>query len=181
MRIEYRTEPEYIEYLDGQAHPKVSPRIPHGAVQAELAMILRATAPSPHIIATEGDAAVNNDKARRTKLIPDISFYWPDRFKGLPREQQEEPPFSPEIAIEVRSRGDRQSYLDRKIERYFATGSQLVLDVDFRKRTIVAYMPNGTTKRFGEHDRFTNERFPWFTFELRDLFSVLDAIPDWMI
>jgi len=180
MRIEYRTEPEYIEYLDGEAHPKVSPRISHGAVQAELAMILRKTAPRPHLIATEGDAAVRNDEARRTKLIPDVSFYFPNRFQGLPREQQEEPPFSPEIAIEVRSRGDKQSYLKRKIERYFATGSELVLDVDFRKRTIVSYTADGGIRRFEEQERFTNEPFPWFTFELGDLFSVLDTIPHWL-
>lgn len=181
MRVEYRTEPEYIEYLDGVPHPKVSPRIPHGAVQARLAMFLQQMAPSPYIIATEGDAAVSNDKEQRTRLIPDISFYWPDRFKGLPREQQEEPPFSPEIAIEVRSRGDKQSYLMRKVERYFARGSQLVLDVDFRKRTIAAYTADGKTERFDEDDRFTSGLFPWFTFELRDLFSVLEPIPDWMI
>ena len=180
MRVEYRTEPEYIEYLDGEAHPKVSPRIRHGAVQARLAMLLQQMAPSPHIIATEGDAAVNNDEARRTKLIPDISFYWPDRFKGLTYDEQDEPAFSPEIAIEVRSRGDKQSYLNRKIERYFATGSQLVLDVDFRARTIVAYTPDGKTQRFEERERFTNDPFPWFTFELRELFIVLDPIPDWM-
>lgn len=181
MRVEYRTEPEYIEYLDGETHPKVSPRLPHGAVQARLAMFLQQTAPSPHIIATEGDAAVDNSKERRTKLIPDISFYWPHRFKSLPREQQEEPPFSPEIAIEVRSRGDKQSYVKRKIDRYFATGSQLVLDVDFHKRTITAYTADGTITRFEEHERFTSAAFPWFTFELRDLFSVLDPIPDWML
>jgi hypothetical protein len=71
--------------------------------------------------------------------------------------------------------------LKRKIERYFATGSELVLDVDFRKRTIVACTPDGASVHFNEHDRFTSEIFPWFTFELRDLFSVLDPIPDWMI
>ncbi len=83
MRVEYRSEPEYIEYLDGEAHPKVSPRIPHGAVQARLAMFLQQMAPSPHIIATEGDAAVNNDEGRYTKLIPDISFFWRVDFRKL--------------------------------------------------------------------------------------------------
>lgn len=179
MAIEYRTEPEYTEWLDGEAHPKVSPRIRHGAIQAELVTILRSTGPKPHIIATEGDVAVDNDERRRTKLIPDVSFFFPDRFKGLTYDAQDEPPFSPEIAIEVRSRGDSQTYLERKIDRYFATGSRLVLDVDFRKRTIVSYTSSGTT-HFREDDRFVNDVFPWFAFELRDLFSVLDSLPDWV-
>ncbi len=94
MRIEYRTEPEYIEYLDGETHPKVSPR----------------------------------------------------------------PAWS-------RSRRARSHFASR---------------VDFRKRTIVAHTPDGKTEQFQEPDRFTNEPFPWFTFELRKLFSVLDPIPDCM-
>lgn len=36
MAIEYRTEPEYWEYLDGTVHPKVSPRQRHAVVQGTL-------------------------------------------------------------------------------------------------------------------------------------------------
>jgi Uma2 family endonuclease len=179
MAIEYRTEPEFIEYLDGEAHPKVSPRMRHGVIQAEIVALLKRTAPQPSIIAAEGDTAVEKDPRRRTKLIPDVSFYFPERFKGLTYDEQDDPPFSPEVAIEVRSRGDSQQYLDRKIARYFATGASLVLDVNFHNRTIVAYTPEGK-RTFEESERFANEPFPWFTFELRELFSVLDPLPDWV-
>jgi Uma2 family endonuclease len=176
IEIEYRTEPEYWEYIDGECHPKVSPRLRHGAVQAELVSILKRTADRPHIITTEGDAALGKLDGTVTKLIPDVSFFYPDRFAGLSYDDQDEPPFSPEIAIEVRSRGDSAAYVQRKIARYLATGALLVLDVDFRARTIDAYTALGRA-HFTNDDTFSNEPMPWFTFPVRELFAVLDALP----
>jgi Uma2 family endonuclease len=106
MQIEYRTEPEFVEYVDGEAHPKVSPRVRHGTIQAELVSILKQCAGTRGIIATEGDAAIGKLDGAKTKLIPDVSFFYPGRFIGRSYDDQDEPPFSPDIAIEVRSRGD---------------------------------------------------------------------------
>lgn len=179
MAIEYRTEPEYWEYLDGECHPKVSPRVKHGAVQARLAMILERTADRAHLVSVETDAALGKRDGTKTKLIPDVSFFYPDRFRGLSAEDIDEPPFSPEIAIEVRSRGDSMAYLQRKIARYLATGALLVLDVNFHKRTIDAYTAAGHT-HFEESDRFTNEPLPWFTFDVSEVFEPINPLPDWV-
>ena len=151
----------------------------HGTTQAQLVRMLGELATMPCIIATEGDAALGKLDGTETKLIPDVSFFFPERFAGLSYEDQDEPPFSPDIAIEVRSRGDSQSYLERKIARYLSTGAALVLDVDFRSRTIDAYTASGHT-HFSTEQRFTNEPFPWFTFDVADVFRVLDGLPDWM-
>lgn len=179
MQIEYRTEPQFIEYLDGEAHPKVSPRVRHGTIQAQMVRVLGDLKPGPGIIATEGDAAIGKADGTKTKLIPDVSFFFPDRFAGLSYDDQDEPPFSPDIAIEIRSRGDSVAYLLRKIARYLATGARLVLDVDFRTRTIDAYTAAGHT-HFTQGERFTNEPFPWLSFDVRELFAVLDGLPDWV-
>ncbi|HEV7179305.1 MAG TPA: hypothetical protein VGN11_05510 [Candidatus Baltobacteraceae bacterium] len=40
MSVEYRTEPEFV---DGEAHPKVSPRLRHGAVRAKLVALLQSS------------------------------------------------------------------------------------------------------------------------------------------
>lgn len=177
--IEYRTEPEFIEYLDGEAHPKVSPRLRHGATQAQMVSILRRSMPPDGFIATEGDAAIGKLDGTKTKLIPDVSYLPVGRLAGLSYDDQDEPPFSPDIAIEVRSRGDSMEYLRRKIARYLATGSQLVMDVDFRKRAIDAYTSEGHT-HFTEGETFVSDAFPWLRFEVRELFAVLDPLPDWL-
>lgn len=173
MAIEYRTEPEYIEYLDGEAHPKVSPRKVHGKVQVQLAhLLLGCGAGRRGEVGVEVDAAVGKRDGTRSKLVPDVSFILPEQLLGLSTRDQEIPPFSPAIAGEIWSRGDSKEYLARKVARYLATGSQLVLDARIEKRQVIAHTHAGITV-FGLGERFTNEIYPWFAFEIDELFSVV--------
>ena len=55
MAVQYRTEPEYWEYLDGEVHPKVSPRERHAVVQVALGAIMRAAATGRGKVGTEWD------------------------------------------------------------------------------------------------------------------------------
>jgi len=107
MAIEYATNPLYIEYLDGAAYPKVSPRRAHAWVQAQLAHLLIACGGNRYgEVATELDAAVGKRDGTRSKLIPDVSFVQPEQNVDLSKKDREIPPFSPAIAIEIWSRGD---------------------------------------------------------------------------
>jgi Uma2 family endonuclease len=174
MAVEYRTEPDYIEYLDGEAHPKVSPRNAHGRVQLQLGSILIACGARRYgSVATEADAVVS----KRTKLIPDVSFVTFEQERSVSGPQAEEPPYAPAIAIEVWSRGDSEDYLQRKFARYLSEGSQLVLDVRIETRTILAHTAMGV-RTYSEHETFECEAFPWFTFPVRDVFSVLRQAQD---
>jgi Uma2 family endonuclease len=93
------------------------------------------------------------------------------------RSEWAEPPFSPEIAAEVKSPGDGAAYLQAKFARYLATGSKLVLDVDPAKGTIVAHA-DGDVRRFSDGETFAHPAIPWLRFELRDIFSILDRFKD---
>ncbi len=173
MAIEYRTEPEFIEYLDGEAHPKVSPRWEHAKVQAQLSFLLIACGAHRYgEVGTEADAAIGKRDGTTSKLIPDVSFILPEQQAGLSAKERDIPPFSPAIAVEVWSRGDSQEYLQRKFARYLATGSQLVLDVRIEARTLTAYTHAGIAS-FAAGERFTNAIFPWFAFDIDELFSVV--------
>lgn len=177
MAIEYRAEPEYIEWLDGEAHPKVSPRRVHGMLQLQLGYILISCGARQYgEVTTEQDAVIGKRDGTHSKLIPDVSFSLWEQFDGLDAADTDEPPFSPAIAIEVWSRGDSNEYLAKKFARFLKTGSQLVLDVRPNDRTVVAHTANSVTT-FVSGQRFTNDIFPWFTFEVNDLFGVLDALP----
>lgn len=177
MVIEYRTEPDHIEYLDGERHPKVSARWAHGTLQAQLAHLLVTCGARQYgTVASEQDAVIGKRDGTRSKLIPDVSFSRFEQFRGLSPEDREEPPFSPAIAIEVWSRGDSREYLDRKISRFLSTGSELVLDVHPKSQTVAAHTIRGVTL-FRRGERFTSATFPWFAFDLDELFSVVDALP----
>ncbi len=176
MAIEYRTEPEYIEYLDGAPYPKVSPRHEHGFLQFRIARILEDCAGDRGQVATELDAVVGKLDGTRSKLIPDVSFVSYAQSEGYTAKELDEPPFAPEVAVEVWSRGDREAYLAKKIARYLATGSVLVLDLRPKTRTIVAHAA-GDVRTFCEHETFAHPAVPWLRFPLRDLFNVLDRWP----
>jgi len=173
MAVEYRTEPEYIEYLDGKAYPKVSPRHAHAVVQARLALIVSRCAGDRGAVGTELDALVGKVDGTRSKLIPDLSFVSRERIRIMYEQHQSAPPFAPDIAIEVRSPGDRPAYLTRKIARYLATGSILVLDVQPKTRTIVAHDTDRVLTS-GPGETFAIDTVPWLTFPVDEVFSVLD-------
>jgi hypothetical protein len=85
-----------------------------------------------------------------------VSF---ERLRAIPEKQREEPPFAPDIAVEVRSPSDNLTFLRRKIERYLQAGSVLVLIADPDKRTIVAH-DSGGVRNYGVGDRFAHPAVP---------------------
>jgi Uma2 family endonuclease len=110
-----------------------------------------------------------------TELVPDLAFVAKQRLLDVPAERRFKPPFSPDIAIEIRSPKSDLPYLNEKIERYLATGSVLVLDVDPATRRIRAHTENGT-KEYKRGERFEHEAAPWLLFGVDEIFADLDAI-----
>lgn len=177
MAIEYRTEPEYQEYLDGVRYPKVSPRNRHGLVQGEIFAIIRELGKGRGTASVETDAILKRSGPGRTKLIPDVSFISNEQYDTHPRSDWDEPPFSPEIAVEVKSPGDSAAYLQAKFARYLATGSKLVLDIDPKRRTVVAHAADNL-RSFVDGDKFEHPAIPWLLFELREVFAILDRFEE---
>lgn len=162
MEIEYRTEPEYWEYLDGEAHPKVSPDGRHTIVQATMAAIMRRSGQEHGHVGIELDVRLA-DHERLTKFIPDVSF------SALERQGE-----VPDIAIEVLSPGDSRIYLEKKIALYLTHGSLVVLDVDPIARTIRVYDRASRVTTLREGQRFIHVDVPWLTFGVREAFADLD-------
>ena len=175
MAIEYRTEPEYIEYLDGLAHPKVSPRHWHGVVQAAFASIVRENGRVHGTTATEWDCWLP-DRERQTKFIPDVSFVSYERLRALSEDDRQFPPFAPDIAVEVWSPGDSRTYLQKKIDLYLSHGSLVVFDADPATRVLRVITKKGE-RLLREGDRFADDVVPWLEFDLHELFRDLD-IPE---
>src|SRR6185437_8073982 len=111
----------------------------HGLVQAAVSRILYRAAQGRGRVATELDVHPARGDDQRPTLVPDVAYISNGRLDALPPERREEPPFSPDIAVEVWSPSNDRRYLDRKIGRYLATGAVLVLDVDPYARTITAH------------------------------------------
>ncbi len=166
-------EPE-IEYLDGEAYAKVSPKPRHGSVQAALIRVISACAGTRGLVLPETRFFPGPiDVTKLTTLIPDVAFVSRERFTAIPPQQREDPPIAPDIAVEVRSPSVKAGFLARKIECYLSTGAILVLDVDPQTRTIVAYA-QGEKRRYERGSRFDHPAVPWLQFDGDSLFADLD-------
>ncbi len=107
--------------------------------------------------------------------MTDVAYVSLERLRAIPEREREEPPFAPDIAVEVRSPSDNLAYLRRKIERYLQTGSVLVLVADPDKRTIVAHSA-GEPHMYGVGDRFEHLAVPWLIFDVDVIFAKLDLL-----
>jgi len=162
-----------VEYLDGVPYPKVSPKRIHAQVQLAAAMLLKRCAGSRGIVGTEWRFHPGAIDATRTDLVPDVAYVSIERLQALEPAQRDEPPFSPDIGIEVRSPSHRLAFSEQKIERYLRSGSVLILDVDPGTRTIEARTREGA-RTFAAGQTFTCDLLPWLTFEVDEVFADLD-------
>lgn len=168
-------DPPEIEYLDGVPHPKVSPRLNHFVVQSALVRLLSEKSEGHGLAGPELRVNPGGVDAKKTEFVPDVCFVSFERLRKVQGETRQKPPFSPEIAIEVRSPSDNLRFLAEKIKRYLATGSLLVLDVDPETRRIIAHAADGT-RTFEAGSTFEQSIVPWLTFEVDTVFANLDAI-----
>lgn len=158
-----------IEYLSGRPYPKVSPKRIHAMVQGAATLVLRRCATGLGAVGPEWRFHLAKD----TSLVPDLAFVSYERLRTLSDQEAEEPPFAPDIAIEVRSPSHRSALAREKIALYLAHGSRLVLDIDPTERALHAHNKTGArTYRNGE--AFLDATFPWLRFEVSELFADID-------
>lgn len=162
-----------IEYLDGVAYPKMSPKYDHGLVQGALIEVLRRVGRGYGTVIPELRCRIGSVDGTHTEFLPDVSFISVEQKAALSQADLQEPPFAPHVAVEVRSPSDRRGYRDGKIARYLATGSALVLDVDPTERAIHAHTRNGM-RTYAEGERFAHDAVGWLSFDVAYIFADLD-------
>jgi Uma2 family endonuclease len=170
---ELDAEKPYFELIEGLEVQKVSPQTRHSRLQGKLFTILDAWANERGIAGTEWRFWLIPTAQRRTSLVPDVAYVSRRRFAALGEDQREMPPFAPDIAVEIRSPGERRRNLQRKVELYLAHGSNLVLDVDPKTRTIVAH-DGAASRTFTEHERFEHPAAPGLSIDVRKLFASVE-------
>jgi Uma2 family endonuclease len=165
-------QPE-VEYLDGHPYPKMSPKATHAFVQGAFIRVLHSLGGALGKTLPELRCHIGAVDDTKTEFVPDVAFILNERWYALPADRREEPPFAPDIAVEIRSPGEKARYREHKIARYLATGAQLVLDVDPRSRAIYVYDDQGM-RVFRTHDRFEDARLSWLAFDVARVFEDLE-------
>jgi Uma2 family endonuclease len=173
MRPEVLIDPPEIEYLDGRPYAKVSPKLSHSLVQGAFCRILHRCAGKRGRVGPELDVYPGPQQLGKTKFVPDVAYVSMERLRALSAADREEPPFSPDIAVEVWSPTNDRRYLDQKIARYLATGARLVLDVNPYERTIVVH-DGSAIRSYQSGEHFEHPAMPWLRFEVAEAFADLD-------
>ena len=75
--------------------------------------------------------------------IPDVAFFSWERLPGRKRPTDPIPTLSPDLVIEILSRGNTPSEMRSKREDYFSVGVRLVWEIDPQTRTIHVYSTAG--------------------------------------
>ncbi len=175
MRTTVLDQPEW-EYIDGERFRKMSPKFTHAAVQASVLEIFRGCAADRGRVLPEWRFSLGVPGEPTTALVPDVAYVSRERLRTLTTEEREEPPFGPDIAVEIRSPSHRAELLARKIRKYLSAGTLLVLDIDPTSRSVVAHSVGGMST-FAVGSQFTHERATWLRFRVYALFDELDK-PD---
>jgi Uma2 family endonuclease len=175
QRISLLSEAPVVEYLDGERRRKVSPRSRHARVQLLVGMLIERCGSDVGMIGTEWDFRIGLVDDSDSFLVPDVAFITFERLAAIEKKERDQPPVAPDIAVEVWSPTNDRAFLARKIAKYLANGSSLVLDVDPRTRTIVAHTADGV-RRFAEGERFGIPAVPWLEFAVAEAFKGLEYL-----
>ena len=174
MRATLYDKPE-IEYLDGVGYAKMSPKRSHSMVQSALLRLIGDRAGARGQSGTEWRFRLAL-LPKRDVFVPDVAYVSMERLRALSEADREEPPFAPDISVEVRSPGESARVRERKIVKYLSAGSVLVLDADPQTRRIVAHAADGA-RTYERDAHFQHPAVPWLRFDVQRVFADLD-LPD---
>jgi Uma2 family endonuclease len=171
IRIQRREKRNY-ELVDGTLVEKIM-GAPEACLTLDLNFALKLHLQKQDVGFTMGpDGPTRLRKRRRLVRIPDLSFISWDR---MPTREYPATPIAdvvPNLAVEVRSAGNRPAEMARKRREYFLAGVQIVWEIDPVARTVTVYTSPDVFKALTEADTLDGgDVLPGFTLPLRQLFA----------
>lgn len=161
-----------FELIDGRLYQKMSPKTRHALLQGQFGQALATWGGSRYLVGPEWRFRIS-DGERRHALVPDVAAVLKERLRALRGAQYDEPPFAPDLAIEILSPSDSKRLLKIKIDAYLRKGSKVVLVVDPLARSVVVHDAAGE-RTLGGTDVFEHSAFPDLQIDLAAVFSILD-------
>jgi Uma2 family endonuclease len=175
---EFLTWPEQkpaLEYLDGVVTPKMSPKGPHGGLQAELAYLFKAFV-RQHPIA-EVFTELRTSWSDRASLIPDLSVYLVERIPTKPNGEVADDFWEPpDVAVEIASPGQSVRDLTNRAELLIENGVRIVVVVEPARRRVRVARPDQPIASYQGDDAVDlGDILPGFSFVVRDLFASIQV------
>jgi len=120
-----------------------------------------------HVVSN--DTGVFTEKEPDTVLAPDLAYWSREHLAELPEGFVEVPP---DLAVEVVSPRDSQSYVHRKVLHYLDHGVALVWIVDPKTRTVTEYRSRREVRILAEAEQITGgDVLPDFSCRVSEFFQ----------
>jgi Uma2 family endonuclease len=139
-------EKPYLEVLDGETQPDVSPYDIHGQLAVRIGAQLDEWAGDRGGVGVEVRFYFLRADGKWSSLLPDVKY---TSYARLPRSLGDEfqrPRIAPDLAVEIASPSDRPGRLRRKIEIYLEFGASVVMVVHPMKRRVALHRADGTVE-----------------------------------
>ena len=168
------TKPE-TEWVRGRALQKVSPTYTHARLQSLITSALTswADAGGHGRVGTEWRFRVAPPGKIVRPLVPDVTFL---SYAALPADAPfddvEVPLGAPTVAVEILSPDDRRRNVEHKIAVYSSAGTEAVVIVDPRERTIAVHDRAGV-RVLRASDTLEHASLPGFSLDVGALFARL--------
>jgi Uma2 family endonuclease len=137
-------EPPYIEVLDGETLPDVSPYDVHGQLALRIGTQLDEWSDDRGSVGVEVRFYFLHADGRWSSLLPDVKYSSYERIPRGMSDTSQRPRVAPDIAVEILSPDDRPGRMQRKVETYLRFGATLVLVLHPTKRTVRLHRADGT-------------------------------------
>src|SRR6202035_5119992 len=132
-------EKPYIEVLDGEKLPDMSPYDVHGQLAVRIGAQLDAWAGDTGSVGAEVRFYFLRADGTWSSLLPDVKYTSYARLPAGMDDASQRPRVAPDIAVEILSPSDRPGRVMRKVETYLEFGSSVVLVLHPVKRRVVLH------------------------------------------
>lgn len=138
-------EKPYIEVLDGERLPDVSPKDLHGMLQWRICAQLDGWSGDRGGAGVEVRCYFERPDGTWTSLVPDACYF---SYARMPHfgSGGEQPRIAPDIVAEVLSPGDRPSITRRKVATFLEYGANVVLVLQPQTRRVTIHRADGTSE-----------------------------------
>jgi Uma2 family endonuclease len=107
--------------------------------------------------------------------IPDVSFISWNQLPGRKLPTKAIPDIYPDLAVEILSRKNTKSEIDRKLHEYFRSGTRLAWVIDPRKRIVRVYTAPDQSRLVTEDQSLDGgDVLPGLSLPLREVFANLE-------
>lgn len=156
------------ELIKGELLTMSLPKREHARVCANLIIILGNHVKANDLGEVWADSGFKLESNPDTVIGPDLSFTANHRLTGLPSGYVSG---LPDLAVEVRSPGDRRGKVERKSTMWLDFGIRALWLVNPAKRTVEVFHADGNRWLFQENDELFDDTVPGFRVAVSKIFE----------